>query len=248
MGRRWTDGGEKMGLLKRIIAFFRRLFGRKASVNYIGGVIPLPPKLLPQEEEFLLEKLRNGDESVRDKLIEHNLRLVVYIAQKFEKTGTSLEDLTSIGTIGLIKAIQSFDANKNIKIATYASRCIENEILMHLRKTAKTKNDISLDAPLNTDSEGNELLLADVLGSEPDALFKAYESLVETDQLKAAINSLLPREKDIMEMRYGLVNETELTQKEVADKLDISQSYISRLEKKILDKLKTNIQKQNVEV
>ena len=231
---------------QKLKAFFRRLLWHKNSVNYISAGISLPEKLTAEQEEKLLEDLRNGNESVREVLIERNLRLVVYISQKFEKTGVSPDDLTSIGTIGLIKAMRSFNPNKNIKIATYASRCIENEILMYLRKISKSKNDISLDSALNTDSEGNELLLQDVLGTETDALFKTYESLVEKDQLKNAINSLLPREKTIMEMRYGIVSGgEELTQKEVADKLDISQSYISRLEKKILDKLKHEIEKQD---
>ena len=230
---------------QKIKAFLRKIFWPKGQINYIQAGISLPDKLSPEEEEQLLLELKNGNESVRDKLIEHNLRLVVYIAQKFEKTGVQTEDLTSIGTIGLIKAIKSFDANKNITIATYASRCIENEILMYLRKMSKTKNDISLDSSLNTDADGNELLLADVVGTDSDALFKTYESLVEKDQLAIAINSLLPREKQIMEMRYGISGAEEMTQKEVADKLEISQSYISRLEKKILDKLKTEIEKQD---
>ena len=232
--------------LKKMKALLRRIFWRKGAINYISAGISLPEKLTAEEEQTLLEKLRCGDETVREILIERNLRLVVYIAQKFEKTGVLSEDLTSIGTIGLIKAMRSFDPEKNIKIATYASRCIENEILMYLRKISKTKNDVSLDSALNTDSEGNELLLQDVLGTESDALFKTYESLVEKDQLKNAINSLLPREKTIMEMRYGIGSDSEeMTQKEVADKLDISQSYISRLEKKILDKLKLEIEKQD---
>lgn len=234
-----------MKLLQKIKVLLRKIF-HKNQINYIQAGISLPEKLTAEEEEKLLDELRNGNEAVRDKLIEHNLRLVVYIAQKFEKTGVQPDDLTSIGTIGLIKAIKSFDANKNIKIATYASRCIENEILMYLRKMAKTKNDVSLDSSLNTDSEGNELLLADVVGTEPDALFKTYEGLVEKDQLKNALNSLQPRERTIMKMRYGVgTDSAEMTQKEVADKLEISQSYISRLEKKILDKLKSEIEKQD---
>lgn len=236
-------------MFKRIIAFIKSLFLKKNQIHYIGGGANLPDKLSPEEEEKVLEELRAGNEAVRQTLIEHNLRLVVYIAQKFEKTGVGIEDLISIGTIGLIKAINSFDANKNIKIATYASRCIENEILMHLRKVTKTKGDVSLENPLNVDADGNELLLSDVIGSEPDSLFKTYESLVEKDQLAQAVNSLQPREKTIMEMRYGLISgEEEMTQKEVADKLEISQSYISRLEKKILDKLKRNIEMQDIEV
>ena len=237
-----------MKLLRKIKAFIRKLFWNKNFVNYVGAGSSMPTKLSAAEEFEVLERLKNGDESARDVLIERNLRLVVYIAQKFDKTGVPMDDLISIGTVGLIKAIKSFDANKNIKIATYASRCIENEILMQLRKNAKTKNDISLENPLSSDSEGNELLLQDIIGTEPDALLKTYEEIDEKDELLEAVNSLLPRERDIMEMRYGLGERQEMTQKEVADKLDISQSYISRLEKKILEKLKTNLQNQNVEV
>lgn len=236
----------KLFLLFKLWLF--KLFKRKNQIHYIGGNANLPEKLSSEDEEKLIENLKNGDESVRTILIEHNLRLVVYIAQKFEKSSVGIEDLISIGTIGLIKAINSFDANKNIKIATYASRCIENEILMYMRKNSKTKLDLSLDNPLNTDSDGNELLLQDVIGTDPDMLFKTYENLVEKDQLKIAVESLMPRERNIMEMRYGLNANKEMTQKEVADELEISQSYISRLEKKILDKLKHNIEKQNVEV
>ncbi len=236
----------KLFLLFKLWLF--KLFKRKNQIHYIGGNANLPEKLSSEDEEKLIENLKNGDESVRTILIEHNLRLVVYIAQKFEKSSVGIEDLISIGTIGLIKAINSFDANKNIKIATYASRCIENEILMYMRKNSKTKLDLSLDNPLNTDSDGNELLLQDVIGTDPDMLFKTYENLVEKDQLKIAVESLMPRERNIMEMRYGLNTNKEMTQKEVADELEISQSYISRLEKKILDKLKHNIEKQNVEV
>lgn len=236
----------KLFLLFKLWLF--KLFKRKNQIHYIGGNANLPEKLSSEDEEKLIENLKNGDESVRTILIEHNLRLVVYIAQKFEKSCVGIEDLISIGTIGLIKAINSFDANKNIKIATYASRCIENEILMYMRKNSKTKLDLSLDNPLNTDSDGNELLLQDVIGTDPDMLFKTYENLVEKDQLKIAVESLMPRERNIMEMRYGLNTNKEMTQKEVADELEISQSYISRLEKKILDKLKHNIEKQNVEV
>lgn len=236
----------KLFLLFKLWLF--KLFKRKTQIHYIGGNANLPEKLSSEDEEKLIENLKNGDESVRTILIEHNLRLVVYIAQKFEKSSVGIEDLISIGTIGLIKAINSFDANKNIKIATYASRCIENEILMYMRKNSKTKLDLSLDNPLNTDSDGNELLLQDVIGTDPDMLFKTYENLVEKDQLKIAVESLMPRERNIMEMRYGLNTNKEMTQKEVADELEISQSYISRLEKKILDKLKHNIEKQNVEV
>lgn len=236
----------KLFLLFKLWLF--KLFKRKNQIHYIGGNANLPEKLSSEDEEKLIENLKNGDESVRTILIEHNLRLVVYIAQKFEKSSVGIEDLISIGTIGLIKAINSFDANKNIKIATYASRCIENEILMYMRKNSKTKLDLSLDNPLNTDSDGNELQLQDVIGTDPDMLFKTYENLVEKDQLKIAVESLMPRERNIMEMRYGLNTNKEMTQKEVADELEISQSYISRLEKKILDKLKHNIEKQNVEV
>ena len=203
----------------------------------------MPDKLSPEEELELAKKLYSGDKSAREELISRNLRLVVYTAQKFENTGVSTEDLISIGTIGLIKAVSSYNPEKNIKMATYASRCIENEILMFLRKSTKTKKEISLEEPINTDSDGNELTFADVLGTDPDLVSKNSENQAEKDILKIAIDLLPERERVIMDMRYGLSCGVEMTQKEVADKLEISQSYISRLEKKILEKLKTEMRK-----
>ncbi len=214
------------------------------DVFYIcTGGETLPEKLSADAEQALATKLAGGDISAREELIKRNLRLVVYTAQKFENTGVPTEDLISIGTIGLIKAVSSFDGSKKIKMATYASRCIENEILMHLRKTTKQKKEVSLEEPINTDSDGNELTISDVLGTEGDIVCKDIESQVEKDVLKIAIDLLPEREKVIMDMRYGLSKGVEMTQKEVADKLEISQSYISRLEKKILEKLKAEIQK-----
>lgn len=212
------------------------------NMYYIGGSDILPPPLDPKEEEICLRRLSEG-EDVRPILIERNLRLVVYIAKKFENTGIGIEDLISIGTIGLIKAINTFDTNKNIKLATYASRCIENEILMHLRKTTKIKNEVSIDEPLNVDWDGNELLLSDILGGEPDQVNKEIESQVDKTLLNNAIAKLSTRERNIMELRFGLVSGNEKTQKEVADMLGISQSYISRLEKKIIKRLKKEITK-----
>lgn len=207
-------------------------------LRYIGGGEALPPPFSAEEESLLIDKLSNGDETVKNLLIEHNLRLVVYIARRFENTGADLDDLVSIGTIGLIKAVNSFNQDKNIKLATYASRCIENEILMYLRKTVRLKAEVSFDEPLNTDWEGNELLLSDVMGTEGDTVFKKIESGVEEELLHNALSKLSGREKEIMEMRFGLNGKEELTQKEVADALGISQSYISRLEKKIIGRLK----------
>ncbi len=235
-------------MFKLIKQFFEKLkraiFKADQEVFYIcsGGEV-LPEKLSLEEEVKLAERLKNGDMSARSELIERNLRLVVYTAQKFENTGVPTEDLISVGTIGLIKAVTSFDGNKNIKMATYASRCIENEILMHLRKTTKQKRELSLEEPLNTDSDGNELTISDVLGTEQDTVSKGVENEAEKDILKIALDLLPEREKVIMDMRYGLSAGKEMTQKEVADKLSISQSYISRLEKKILEKLKVEIRK-----
>lgn len=211
-------------------------------VYYVGSSEVLPPPLNSAEETELLEKLKKGDMNVKSPLIEHNLRLVVYIARKFENTGISIEDLVSIGTIGLIKAVNTFDPDKNIKLATYASRCIENEILMYLRRTSKIRAEISFDEPLNTDWDGNELVLADVVGSDSDVV-KYLEEEVDKELLKTALQRLTDREKRIMELRFGLNNGIEKTQREVADLLGISQSYISRLEKKILKKLKREINK-----
>lgn len=236
-------------MFKLIKAFFEKLRNLLASsktedVFYIcTGSEVLPDKLSLEEEQALTVKLANGDENARETLIERNLRLVVYTAQKFENTGVPTEDLISVGTIGLIKAVSSFKGDKNIKMATYASRCIENEILMHLRKTTKQKRELSLDEPLNTDSDGNELTISDVLGTDNDTISKGVDKEVEKDVLKIALDLLPEREKLIMDMRYGLTRGNEMTQKEVADKLAISQSYISRLEKKILDKLKAEISK-----
>ena len=216
------------------------------EVHYIGGpdVLPAPPE--GEEEAKQLEKLINeNDESARRMLIEHNLRLVVYIAKKFDNTGVGVEDLISIGTIGLIKGINTFKTDKNIKLATYASRCIENEILMYLRRNNKTKLEVSIDEPLNVDWDGNELLLSDILGTDEDVISRGLENEVEKSLLKKAIEKLNKREKSIVEMRFGLNNKDgeEMTQKEVADFLGISQSYISRLEKKIMNRLKKEIVK-----
>ena len=216
------------------------------EVHYIGGPDVLPAPLEGEEEAKQLEKLINeNDESARRMLIEHNLRLVVYIAKKFDNTGVGVEDLISIGTIGIIKGINTFKTDKNIKLATYASRCIENEILMYLRRNNKTKLEVSIDEPLNVDWDGNELLLSDILGTDEDVISRGLENEVEKSLLKKAIEKLNKREKSIVEMRFGLNNKDgeEMTQKEVADFLGISQSYISRLEKKIMNRLKKEIVK-----
>ena len=214
-------------------------------IYYIGGSQTLPPPLTSEEETEILEKLANGDESVRQTLVERNLRLVVYIAKKFENTGVGLEDLISIGTIGLIKAINSYDKDKNIKLATYASRCIENEILMYLRRNSKIKAEVSIDEPLNVDWDGNELLLSDILGTDEDVIYKDIENQAERLMLGKAMEKLSDRERLIVNLRYGLTSpdEREMTQKEVADYLGISQSYISRLEKKIIRRLKKEMVK-----
>ena len=213
------------------------------SVFYVGGSDTLPPTLEKSEEEELLERLKHGDESVKSSLIEHNLRLVVYIARKFENTGIYIEDLISIGTIGLIKAINTFNPSKNIKLATYASRCIENEILMYLRKNSSNKVNISIDEPLNVDWDGNELLLSDILGTDNDVICRNIENEVDKKLLGIALKKLNVRERRIMELRFGLGNNKSRTQKEVADLLGISQSYISRLEKRIINRLKKEIAK-----
>lgn len=211
--------------------------------HYIGGAEVLPPPLTNEEENFLLEKLGDSDDvKTKSTLIERNLRLVVYIARKFENTGVNVEDLISIGTIGLIKAINTFKTDKNIKLATYASRCIENEILMYLRRNSKTKAEVSIDEPLNVDWDGNELLLSDILGTDVDVIYRNIEDEVDKELLDEAMNKLNKRERKIMELRFGLLGEgEEKTQKEVADILGISQSYISRLEKKIVNRLKKEI-------
>ncbi|MBQ6860140.1 MAG: RNA polymerase sporulation sigma factor SigE [Clostridia bacterium] len=213
-------------------------FSEKNSMYYIGGAEVLPPPLLPNEEKEVLANIEKDKEGTRKILIERNLRLVVYIAKKFENTSVPLEDLVSIGTIGLVKAINTYDPSKNIKLATYASRCIENEILMYLRRTSKLKNEVSIDEPLNTDGDGNELLLSDIIGTEEDVIFKRLEQSVDNQLIKESIKKLNKREKIIMELRFGFISGKEKTQKEVADMLGISQSYISRLEKKIIAKIK----------
>ena len=220
-----------------------KLFYKSKGIYYINGSEILPAPFTAAEENEMMQKLLNGDESVRDLLIVHNLRLVVYIAKKFDSTGVNIEDLISIGTIGLIKSVKTFCPSKNIKLATYASRCIENEILMFLRKSAQMKNETSIEEPLNIDWDGNELLLSDILGSESDLVNNKIEQEVEKDILISAVNDLPAREKTIMELRFGLAQQKDHTQKEVADILGISQSYISRLEKRIIDKLKKDLEK-----
>ncbi len=211
------------------------------KIMYIGGSDTLPPPLRREEEAELLRRLDEGEEQVRQILIERNLRLVVYIARRFENTGINIEDLISIGTIGLIKAISTYKSDKNIKLATYASRCIENEILMHLRKNASQRTEVSLDEPLNTDWDGNELLLSDVLGTDADTVMRPIEADVDRQLLDAAIAKLSQREQEIIVLRFGLRGNREQTQKEVADRLGISQSYISRLEKRIINRLRRDI-------
>jgi len=230
------------------IGFLKSLWwGKKEeSIFYIGGSDVLPPPLSAEEEKACLESLTTeADEEARKKLISHNLRLVVYLARKFENTGVGVEDLISIGTIGLIKGIHTFNPEKNIKLATYASRCIENEILMHLRRTNKLKLEVSFDEPLNVDWDGNELLLSDILGTDEDIIYRDLEMEAEIDLLRQAMEKLSAREREIVELRFGYnrKNEKEMTQKEVADLLGISQSYISRLEKKIMLRLRREIQR-----
>lgn len=239
-----------MGIIKKIVINIRihaiqlwmRIKGDSwYPIHYIGGSEALPPPLSVDEETYLLSRLEEQDYGVKSILIERNLRLVVYIARKFENTGIGVEDLVSIGTIGLIKAINTFNPSKNIKLATYASRCIENEILMYLRRNNKIKTEISIDEPLNVDWDGNELLLSDILGTENDVTYRSLEDEVDRELLNTAMKKLSIREKKIMELRFGLSNGTEKTQKEVADMLGISQSYISRLEKRIISRLKKEI-------
>ena len=215
----------------------------KEGVYYINGPEVLPPPLTKAQENEIMEKIISGDEKMREPLITHNLRLVVYIAKKFDSSGACIEDLISIGTIGLIKAVNTFCPSRNIKLATYASRCIENEILMFLRKNSQCKNETSIDEPLNIDWDGNELLLSDVLSGEHDSINNKIEQEVECQLLHGAVNSLSERERVIMELRFGLAGNKEHTQKEVADSLGISQSYISRLEKRIIDKLKKDLER-----
>ena len=227
-------------LLNRILEKLKLL---RNEVHYVGGSEALPPPLKKDEEEELVEKLIRGDESIRDILIERNLRLVVYIARKFENTGFGVEDLISVGTIGLIKAVNTFNPEKKIKLATYASRCIENEILMYLRRNSKVKAEISFYEPLNIDWDGNELLLSDILGTENDIVYNLIEDEIDKELLFLALKHLNDREKEIVRLRFGLNGVREKTQKEVADMLGISQSYISRLEKKIINRLKKEINK-----
>ncbi len=223
----------------RLFSYIR--FFPPKSIYYIGGSEALPPPLSADEESYLVSRLKEGEKSVQTILIERNLRLVVYIARKFENTGICVEDLVSIGTIGLIKAVNTFDPDKQIKLATYASRCIENEILMYIRRNSKLKAEISFDEPLNIDWDGNELLLSDILGTENDIIFKCLEKEVDRELLGLAMRKLSEREKRIMRLRFGLDGGQERTQKEVADLLGISQSYISRLEKRIIKRLKKEI-------
>ncbi|HIU68490.1 MAG: RNA polymerase sporulation sigma factor SigK [Clostridiales bacterium] len=224
-------------MFQKLMNFLRRLFG-VSDVYYVGGFESLPPPLSKKEEEKIMQQLRDGNEENRELLIVHNLRLVVYIAKKFESKSAATEDLISIGTIGLMKAVRTFDPNKNIKLATYASRCIENEILMHLRKVSGSKTEISFDDPLSVDWDGNELLLRDILGSEPDEISRNVEYEDEKRLLCDVVNALPERERDLMNKRFGLNGEKEHTQKQLADLLGISQSYISRLEKRILEKIR----------
>lgn len=233
--------------LKMIPSIRNIIFPTKGDIHYIGGTDILPAPLVEEEESSVINDLGTKyDAEAKKVLIEHNLRLVVYIAKKFDNTGIGVEDLISIGTIGLIKSINTYNPNKNIKLATYASRCIENEILMYLRRNNKTKLEVSIDEPLNVDWDGNELLLSDVLGTEEDVIYKDLEKEVERKLLKKAMESLSKRERLIIEMRYGLnsVEEEEKTQKEVADIMGISQSYISRLEKKIMARLKREMMRE----
>lgn len=236
-------------MFEKLKKFLKSLFKKNMFesaidiVCYVCGNEALPLPLSQEEEEILLNELANDNQTARERLIEHNLRLVVYIAKKFENTGIDFEDLISVGAIGLIKAIQSYDNSKNIKLATYASRCIENEILMQLRKSSKTKYEISLEEPLNCDSDGNELLLCDVLCFEEETVTKNLELSAEKQLLFKSLQKLQKRERDIMVLRFGLFGSEEKTQKEVADFLGISQSYISRIEKKILNKMKKELEK-----
>ena len=232
-----------LGILTKnpIERFLKKIFP-PGEVYYINGPQTLPPPLSHEEEAKLIDRLAI-DEGARNILVERNLRLVVYIAKKFESTAVGIEDLISIGTIGLMKAVNTFRPDRQIKLATYASRCIENEILMHLRRTVKLKSEVSFDEPLNTDWEGNELMLSDVMGTDGDVVYKKIETGVETELLGVALKALSGREREIMELRYGLKGGEEKTQKEVADMLGISQSYISRLEKKIIVRLKKEFAK-----
>lgn len=225
--------------LRRILARLRALCS--GGIYYIGGSEVLPPPLTGQDEADCIARLMAGDPEARDALVEHNLRLVVYIARKFENTGVGVEDLISIGTIGLMKAVGTYKTDKNVKLATYASRCIENEILMHLRKVSGQRAEVSFDEPLSSDWDGNELLLSDILGTEPDSVIRPIEDDVDRELLRQALSLLPPREKQIICLRFGLGGRRSMTQKEVADLLGISQSYISRLEKRIISRMKKEI-------
>ncbi len=229
-------------LFNTLKAVIRRLLGGRDTVDYVNGPDTLPPPLGPEEEKRVFAMLSTEPKKAREILITHNLRLVVYISKKFESTGIGVEDLVSIGTIGLIKAVNTFDPCKNIKLATYASRCIENEILMYIRKTSQQRNEISIDEPLNVDWDGNELLLSDVIGTDADEVGSRLESEAEKRLLIEAVENLDGRERFIMQMRFGLLGGKEMTQKEVADIIGISQSYISRLEKRILKELKKELE------
>lgn len=237
----------KLELADNIQSFIEKLFaddnGQQNCIDYLNGSDSLPPPLNKEEEAKAFELLEKDEKKARELLIVHNLRLVVYIAKKFESTGIGIEDLISIGSIGLIKAVNTFCPAKNIKLATYASRCIENEILMFLRKSVQYKNEISIDEPLNVDWDGNELLLSDILGTDEDTVNRGIESEVEKQLLRQEIEKLEPREKQIMEMRFGLSGSKEMTQKQVADEVGISQSYISRLEKRIIKSIRKNLEK-----
>ena len=232
-------------MMEKLYEILVRLgFLQVRGIYYIGGSDVLPPPLKGEQEQQALEALEQGDENAKQLLIEHNLRLVVYIARRFENTGTNLEDLISIGTIGLIKGINTYRRDKNIKLATYSSRCIENEILMHIRKTSSQKAEVSLDEPINMDYDGNELLLSDILGTDEDVVTGRLEEDVDLQLLRQALKELPAREREIVLMRYGLEGRKELTQKEVAEKMGISQSYISRLEKRIMLRLRKELIKQ----
>ena len=231
-------------MLKTLSQLIAALFSQPGKVMYIGGSDILPPPLSAAEEQQLLMQATEGDDEAKQRLIERNLRLVVYIARRFENTGINIEDLISIGTIGLIKAVNTFKSGKNIKLATYASRCIENEILMYLRKISSQRTEISFDEPLNTDWDGNELLLSDILGTDDDEVYRPLEDDADKQMLMEAIDSLSERERSIILMRFGLPGGKEYTQKEVADKMGISQSYISRLEKRIIDRLRKEMLRQ----
>lgn len=229
----------------KLLEFLRKWgFLSEGCIYYIGGADVLPPPLKGKEEQDVLEQMEQGSESAKKLLIERNLRLVVFIARRFENTGVHIEDLISIGTIGLVKAISTYRRDKNIKLATYASRCIENEILMHIRKIANQKTEVSLDEPINMDYDGNELLLSDILGTEEDMILRPLEDDVDLCLLRQAVHQLPDREREIVQMRFGLEGRKELTQKEVAQKMGISQSYISRLEKRIMERLKKEILRQ----